>query len=1164
MRKPALLLIVPLLALAGTVTETIVFDSRDIEITEYNGYYVIRFADFVTTREIGKPMMPEAVFNIAVPPTATVTGIKVTPLELEEIPGTYNVCPTQPAVPISATTRPEFVKPDEAAYASAESYPAAPVDWGWTGTKSGWRICGFALHPLTWVPATGRLTLSRKMQVEVSYRENDVGPTRITASQRGLFRRDVAGIVINPGDVDRFAPPERITDDPDVDYAIITSSSLAAGFDDLVEWRTKKGYAAAVFTTGWITTNYTGRDTQEKIRNFIIDYFENYGLKFVLLAGDNSVVPGRRCRSIIDDETGNIPADVYYADLQWSYDGNHNNIFGEMIGDTVDLFYDVYVGRASVDNATQVATFVNKVLAYEKTPTTDYLKKMLLPYVQLWTGYSGKIVSDTIAVRTPADWTDYLIQPASTTPMRNAINEGYHFSHVAAHGDAYGFYTQYGSPIYTTSTAGAQTNLSRPVIMNSIACISGNFEAGDCLAEVLMNNANGGAVAAIMNSRYGLGFQHSMGPSEKFDVKFYDFLFTEDSIEIGVTHARSKDYYAYSAQHQEAWRWCYWALNLFGDPEMPMWKGAPDTLHATHLGTIETGAQDFDVAVVTSGGAPIPDALVCAWKDGEVHATGKTNGSGEVTLTINPLTTGTMHVTATAKQMLPDENTVSVTPGAPQPFINYQHHFVDDGGNNQLDPGETANLYVTIKNIGNADATTVQGVLRTGSSHITMTDSTSDYGTVSAGDTARGDAFTVTAASATPPGSRVRFTLHLTSAEGTWDPEFELIVGTAPIPGAVIMDHDTGYCKLTVTCLGSIGFTDTPGDIGTGFSYPKTAASQLYYSSFLVGNSPAWLVDRFYGHPASGGVNTDFEIVDSLRSVVPAAAGDQHYRAVMNDARHTSSKDLKVTQQSYMSSNPGYDDFVVLIYDLKNEGASTLDDFYAGIITDFDLGADPRTNQAYSNEAKRYSYMRQNTSANPCVGVKILDPPSFANLTAIDHDRYVYPDSCMTDGQKYRILNGDISLRNSSRNYDWSVGVSVGSFSLPAGATQRVAFAFIGGTSVSDFEANADSAQSWYDNYIGLLEREGMTGVRNVEGISCTPNPFTRSVRVSYQLPTAGRVRIQIFDITGRSVATLVDDELPAGKVEAVWQPGKLANGVYLVRASRPGATITRKLMLLR
>jgi hypothetical protein len=1167
-RKTLLFVLVPLLAMAGFVTKTFSFDSQDLRFSKANGYDVVEMADFISTLEPGEPMMPAAVFNVLVPPTATVTGIEATPLDPEVIPGNWLIHPAQHPVPISATEMPEFVDPDPAVYGSKARYPGALVDWNRTGTKSEFRICGFAIRPLSYLPSTGELALYRNIKVTIRYQENDRNPVTLTPSQVEAFSEDVRQLVINPEDLKRFSPPSAELDDPEVHYVVITHTSLEGGFRTLADWRIRKGWNTEIKNTDWISSNYSGRDLQEKIRNFIIDYYENRGLRYVLLAGDNGYIPGRRCHARVNNSTGYIPADVYYADLQWSYDGNRNNTFGEMGYDTVDLFYDVYVGRASVDNSSQVSTFVNKVLGYEKNPTTDYLKKFCLPYVWLWSGYSGKVCNDSIAAMTPAGWTDFYIpDPTSTTPMSNAVNAGYHFVHPTAHGSATGLYDMYGRAIYTTSTAGGQTNSTRPCIVNSIACISGNFEYSDCLAEALMNNANGGAVAVMMNSREGWGTPPSLGPSEKMDIKFYDYYFRFDTLNIGLTHARAKDYYAYSAQGQGVWRWCYWDLNLFGDPDMPMWKDTPGTIVTDRPDTVETGYQKLDIHV-TSGGTALPRALVCCYKNGEVYESGFTDWNGDVSLVINPLTPGPMMFTVTGKSKYPLEDTVQVIQGSPRPYIVYEKHIIDDGNNGELEQGETVDLFVTLDNLGTGQASGVQAVLRTASNRITMEDSTSDYGSIGPSDTATGDRFCLTASAQTPPGARIRFTVHVTSDQGTWDPTFDIVVVRATIPGMVLMDHDTGYCRLTVTALGSIGFTEPPTylpDLGAGFSYPKPATSQLNYASFMVGNSPSWLVDRFYGQPADSAPDTDFAIVESLKAQVPPGYGDEHFSSVMSDAGHASPKDLRVTQHSYQDAASGYDDFVVLVYDLKNDGSSPIDNVYAGIVADFNVGSTPTEDIVASSEPKRYSCMRRSSSQNPCVGVKVLDPPSFANLTAVDHARYVYPaDSCMSDGQKYRILNGGISARSSDRPYDWSVATSVGPFNLPAGATQRTAFALLGATSEAGFETNADSAQSWYDNNSAAFEEQGVRSLGPATGLSCAPNPFSNSVRIGCQAPVAGRAVVQVFDISGRTVATLVDRPIPAGRVDAVWNPEALANGVYLVRATLPDQTLTEKLLLAR
>jgi hypothetical protein len=1162
------LLMLPLLAVAGTVTTTVTFDSRMLSFFRANGFDMVQLAGQPSSGLPGEPVLPEVVCNVVVPAGASVVDVAVTRSLPEAMPGSYQIHPAQTPVTLSSRTQPAFVPPDPAVYQSSQPWPSQPVSWdGYTGTKSGYRLTGFALHPLSYVPATGVLTLWRSLTVTVTYREADVVPGRFTRRQVDLLGAEVRRIVLNQDDVARFAPPVRERDNMDCDYAIITSTALAGNWSTLADWRTKKGWFTRVFSVDTIVAHYAGRDRQEKIRNFIIDYWENHGLVYVLLAGDNSIVPGRRGRVTVSGSTGNIPADVYYGDLQWSWDSDHDSIFGEMT-DTVDLYYDVMLGRASVDNAAQVTTFINKTLLYENTPTTDYLRKMLLPYVNLFpdNNYSGRVISDSIANHTPAGWTDtYIGDPSGTSQIRDAINQGYNYVHGAAHGDDYGWYTYYGTTIYSTSVAGGQTNSTRPCVVNSMACISGNFEAEDCLAEVMMNNPNGGAVAAIMNSREGWGTPPAMGPSELLDFKFYKFLLDEDSSTVGGTHAHSKDFYAYSARSQDVWRWCYYDLNLFGDPDMQLWDSTPTAFTVTNADSIHTGAQSFQVTV-TRNGNPVYNALVSCYKPGELHVTSHTAWNGVATLTISPTSAGTMYLTVSGHGSVANEKTVVVRTGTPQPFVVIQGYTVEDGGNGQLDPGEAADVYVTLRNLGNAAATGVQGLLRTASSYITVSDSNAAYGTLNPDDTARGDAYHVTASAGTPPGAQVEFTVHVVSSEGSWDPTFTLTIGVPPTPGRVYMDHDTGYCKLTVTAVGSIGFTEPPArDLGSGFCYPKAGLSSLYFSSFMLGNSPTYLVDRFYGQPASTAPpNSDFAIVESLRTILPPVAGDEQFRCVMSDAGHAAPRSIRVTMNSYQNAAAGYDDFVVMVYAVSNRGASPVTGLYAGIISDFDVGTASDTNTVTSNEIKRYIFMRHASVANPCVGLKLLAPTSFANLTAVDHDRYVYPDSAVSDGMKYRILNGTISQRNSNRAYDWSAAVSAGPFDLDPGETYYCAFAVLGGVSAADFDVNADSAQSWFDRSIGIEDNSGPSLDREGLRVRCVPNPFQRSLTLCFNVPVAGRVSATVFDITGREVARLLDNELPAGQVQARWNPGTASEGVYVLKVTEPAGTTTEKLILLR
>ncbi len=374
-----------------------------------------------------------------------------------------------------------------------------------------------------------------------------------------------------------------------------------------------------------------------------------------------------------------------------------------------------------------------------------------------------------------------------------------------------------------------------------------------------------------------------------------------------------------------------------------------------------------------------------------------------------------------------------------------------------------------------------------------------------------------------------------------------------------LLDHDTGYCKLTVSCFGSIGYDNPPADAGSGFCYPKTAASALFYGSFAMGTGPTYVADRHFSQPANGPVNNDLRAIDSLRPIVPPGIGDEHFFCSFSDATHPTPKNLKVTQHSYMSASSTYDDFIVIIYDIENQGTNPVNGLYAGVFMDFDIGSSPATNQGASDTIRRLTYMRQVATANPTVGVKILEPASYANLSLVDHAIYVYPESAMTDGMKWRFLNGTIVQRNSNRPYDWSVVTSAGPFNIDPGASTRFAIAIVGGSDETAIRNNADAAQNWYNTYVGIAEKPGPVLDPR---ITISPSPFRNNTYLHYHTSVAGRATIEVFDASGRQVDYRSFDVEP-GPGRYRWQPAGLTRGVYFIRLTLPDTRVDTKTLLL-
>ncbi|MCP3995000.1 MAG: T9SS type A sorting domain-containing protein [bacterium] len=84
-----------------------------------------------------------------------------------------------------------------------------------------------------------------------------------------------------------------------------------------------------------------------------------------------------------------------------------------------------------------------------------------------------------------------------------------------------------------------------------------------------------------------------------------------------------------------------------------------------------------------------------------------------------------------------------------------------------------------------------------------------------------------------------------------------------------------------------------------------------------------------------------------------------------------------------------------------------------------------------------------------------------------------------------------------------------------------------------------------------------------------SPNPFNPVTRIRFDLPRAGQVRLDIFDVTGRRITTLVDESREAGQYTSTWRGSDdagqpVSSGMYFYRLSTDGFNETRKMLLLQ
>jgi subtilisin family serine protease len=184
---------------------------------------------------------------------------------------------------------------------------------------------------------------------------------------------------------------------------------------------------------------------------------------------------------------------------------------------------------------------------------------------------------------------------------------------------------------------------------------------------------------------------------------------------------------------------------------------------------------------------------------------------------------------------------VSNTPEPTTPCIAYVSRVINDGGNGELDPGESSvTLIVTLKNMGK-DATNVAATLSESNMYVSVNDATGSFGNIGHGASASnsGNTFQITAVGIAPAGERIDFTLDIT-ADGGYSTKQWFSIYIAAQASAF---HDT---------------LSYHGDPAYFWRYPDAYGDSLFNERFTTPGACSLLTARFlfYLKSGSAGIRT--------------------------------------------------------------------------------------------------------------------------------------------------------------------------------------------------------------------------------------------------------------------------------------------------------------------
>ncbi|MBU6996810.1 MAG: hypothetical protein HXS42_04085 [Theionarchaea archaeon] len=529
------------------------------------GEYMV--ADTQIWSEPGAPLVPYRSVSILLPQEAELKDVKVKhgqPIVQKGIELPWG----QP--PCTYSDTPVMVGKNETIYGSNNMYPNEVFQVVGVEYVKGFAILNVNLFPVQYMPQSGTVKFYPKMTVEVQF-----GKGMKNKLYRGLAadKADVAGLVSNPDVLTTYedGPAPLATEE----YIIITNDTMLSTFQTLATHKAGYVNGATVYTVSWISSNYSGTDTQMKMRNFIIDKYTNNGCKYVLLGGDTAAVPYRGFYVSTGGYTdSDMLADMYFGHLDGSHNSDGDGNYGET-SDGVDFGAEVAVGRAPCQSVTEAQNFVNKVIAYEQAAKP---LRVLLHQSRVQSNNSpdARCLAYGCDDYIPGSYyIDYLFEENGTVSKSAWIShwaqDAIAVAHIG-HGNTNVYYINYeigGTVSWYNTDVASMTNTFWPWT-TSVACISGQIEANDCLAEAYVMDANNGAIAAIYNDNYGwFNTGNACMYSGEYCIAEFRACWSDGKEKLGDMLNKARSYLASSASSNTTYRWCFYERNLVGDPESP-------------------------------------------------------------------------------------------------------------------------------------------------------------------------------------------------------------------------------------------------------------------------------------------------------------------------------------------------------------------------------------------------------------------------------------------------------------------------------------------------------------------------------------------------------------------------------------------------------------------
>ena len=552
---------------------------------------------------------------------------------------------------------------------------------------------------------------------------------------------------------------------------IITDEEYADAIVPFVDWKQQKGIKTEVVMMSEIG------ETAEDVQAFVAAYYEENGLTFLLLIGDESQVPS----TFVSNGGG---------------DGFCDNCYGYLSGN--DHYPEVFVGRFPSHDLAELQPIVDKTMEYEITPDTtqgnwfatglgagsnegpgddgeyDYehlnnIKIDLIDftYERVWEFYEGSQAGssptpeDSVAIDQPGN--------PSTASISDAVNGGISIYNYVGHGD----HSILVTGGFNNNAVNNLRNTGKYPFLIAVACCVGDFDEtygnGDCFGErwIKVTDNETGAPTGGIGGLFSSVLQSWSPPMEGQDemnkliteLAVYNIRHTLGGIFVHGGSSMIDNYGNGGDEMMDTW-------NLFGDPSVELRTAFPQGMEVAHQPSVFIGTPEITV------NCDVEEALVGLYYQNDYLGSAIVE-NGIATIPLETLhIPGEIIVTVTAFNRLPYQGVISVVPAA-GPFVILNDYVINDvagNANGKVDYQETIQLDVNLANVGLEIAPGVVATISAEDELINITSHEATWGDLEdSTDMTMIAAFEFEVSDDIEDGHFVDFLLEIVSDTNTWN-----------------------------------------------------------------------------------------------------------------------------------------------------------------------------------------------------------------------------------------------------------------------------------------------------------------------------------------------------------------------------------------------------------